>query len=340
MLLKVNQLTKTYHGQHVFLDLSFEVAKGELISLVGPSGCGKSTLLRCLAGLSSSTSGTVELNGEDITNRSTEKRSIVMMFQQPLLFPHLTILQNVTYGLKYQKLKMKKSDRIERGLEILEKVEIASLAHRYPNELSGGQQQRVSLARALILNPTLLLLDEPFSSLDPTLRTSLRKWVRDFLKKEGVTALFVTHDREEAMVIGDRIAVMKDGTFQQFATPEEVYSQPENATVAELFSEGLYNKGKFIAANKLKLNAVNKTLPVDTERLAAVVEHKIMKYGYPFFQVSIPSIEQTVVIQSNQSFQENEAVNVYYKRSNVFDYEPIESQLENPSSKARRIFSS
>ncbi|WP_084034516.1 ABC transporter ATP-binding protein [Anaerobacillus alkalilacustris] len=317
MLMKVKRLTKTYHGQKVLSDLSFAVAKGELISLVGPSGCGKSTLLRCLAGLSSGTSGTIELNGEDITNRSTEKRPIVMMFQQPLLFPHLTILQNVTYGLKYQKPKVKKSERIERGLGILEKVEIASLAHRYPNEISGGQQQRVSLARALILNPALLLLDEPFSSLDPPLRTSLRKWVREFLKKEGVTALFVTHDREEAMVIGDRIAVMKDGTFQQFATPEEVYSQPENATVAGLFSEGLYNNRKFIQANKLKLTTVNKLLPADNERLSAVVEHKVMKYGYPFFRVSIPSIKQTVVIQSNQSFQENEAVDVYYKISDV-----------------------
>jgi iron(III) transport system ATP-binding protein len=321
MLIKVEKLTKSYAGQTIFSDLNLEMTKGEIMSLVGPSGCGKTTFLRCIAGLSFSTSGSIYVNDVNITNSKADERAVVLMFQQPLLFPHLTILENVTYGLKYGKKKSKKQERIEKGMAILEKVELAALSERYPNQLSGGQQQRVALARALILNPNLLLLDEPFSSLDPSLRSSIRSWVRDFLKKEGVTALFVTHDREEAMMMGDRIAVMKEGIFQQIGFPKEVYQQPQSPQVAEMFSEGLVMDNYFLSPDKLTLRSKTNLKSADVEVFEAMVEYKILKYGHTFYHVYVRALEQHVVVLSNHEFQNGEQVELCYKRVSLQTYE-------------------
>ncbi|WP_280771138.1 ABC transporter ATP-binding protein [Salipaludibacillus daqingensis] len=333
MLIKVEKLTKSYAGQTVFSDLNLEMTKGEIMSLVGPSGCGKTTFLRCIAGLSFSTSGSIYVNDVNITNSKADERPVVLMFQQPLLFPHLTILENVTYGLKYGKNKSKKQERIERGLAILEKVELAALSGRYPNQLSGGQQQRVALARALILNPDLLLLDEPFSSLDPSLRSSIRSWVRDFLKKEGVTALFVTHDREEAMMMGDRIAVMKEGIFQQIGSPKDVYQQPKSPQVAEMFSEGLVMEGFFLSPDHLTLRPKTSLKAADTEAFDATVEYKILKYGHTFYHVYVHALEQRVVVLSNHEFLDGEQVELCYKRISLQTYNKNHPVDEGKSSK-------
>jgi len=317
MLVKVKNLSKNYQGMTVFSDLNLEVKKGEIISLVGPSGCGKTTFLRCIAGLTLNTSGSIYVNDVDITQNKAVNRAVVLMFQEPLLFPHLSILENVTYGLKYGKEKWNKKQRVEKGLAILEKVELVGLEKRYPNQLSGGQQQRVSLARALILNPDLLLLDEPFSSLDPSLRSSIRSWVRDFLKKEKVTALFVTHDREEAMMMGDKVAVMKDGSFQQIDTPENVYQRPVSSTVAEMFSEGLNLNDQFLSADQLIMSLSRQQKANGTETLDAVIEYKILKYGHSFYHVKVPSLKQVVVVQSKYSFKAGESVTLYYKKSSL-----------------------
>ncbi|MCE7792661.1 ABC transporter ATP-binding protein [Salipaludibacillus sp. CUR1] len=317
MLMKLENVSKVFADLTVFQHLNIEVNRGDIISLVGPSGCGKSTLLRSIAGLSRVSSGKIYIDGKDMTSIKAEQRPVVLMFQQPLLFPHLTILENVTYGLKYGKNKKAKKERIERGMNLLEKVELEKLSGRYPNQLSGGQQQRVALARALIVNPSLVLLDEPFSSLDPELRTSIRTWVRDFLKREGVTAVFVTHDREEAMIMGDRIAVMKDGKFQQIGAPEEVYQHPDNEEVAEMFSEGLYVEGRFISAGKLSLRPVSRLLASDSQKAEGIIQSKFFKYGLTFYHVHIPELNQSVVIQSNSKFNDKEAVHVCYKRPSV-----------------------
>lgn len=317
LLMELNHVSKTFGETEVFQRIDLQVEQGMIISLVGPSGCGKSTLLRSIAGLSSFTEGQLLIQGEDMTHVKAEKRPVVLMFQQPLLFPHFTILENVTYGLKYGKQKVKQDERIRRGMALLEKVELEAYADRYPNQLSGGQQQRVSLARALILNPALVLLDEPFASLDPELRVTIRTWVRDCLKQEGVTALFVTHDREEAMIMGDKVAVMKHGTLQQVGVPEEVYEHPENKEVAEMFSEGLYVQDAFIPAGHLVMESSHREGVLDRSGFVAIgrVKYRLMKYGLQFYQVELPEIRQSIVLHDQRMFHDGEQVTVMLKRS-------------------------
>ncbi|WP_070119613.1 ABC transporter ATP-binding protein [Bacillus marinisedimentorum] len=317
MFVKIKGLTKKYSHQPVFSSLDLEIAKGSIISLVGPSGCGKSTFLRCLAGLEEATSGSISLDGKDITGVSTEKRPVVMMFQQPLLFPHMNVLENVTYGLKHGKNRALKKERMTRGMAMLEKVELAELAKRYPSQLSGGQQQRVALARALIMNPSLLLLDEPFSSLDPTLRISLRQWVRNVLKEEGVTALFVTHDREEAMTMGDRIAIMSEGAFQQVGLPEEVCRQPASSVVAEMFAEGLKLETGFVPADQLVLSDDEATGTAGRRAYPARVENRIFKFGQPFYHIIVNQLNQEVMVHSKQEFDTGSNVYITFKNSDV-----------------------
>ncbi len=317
MFIKIQGLSKEYAGQQVFSSLNLEMEKGSILSLVGPSGCGKSTFLRCLAGLEEETAGTFTVDGRDITAASTEKRPVVMMFQQPLLFPHLTVIENVTYGLKYGKRRARKKERIERGMEMLKKVELGPLAKRYPNQLSGGQQQRVALARALIMNPSLLLLDEPFSSLDPMLRFSLRQWVRNVLKSEGVTAIFVTHDREEAMTMGDRIAVMNEGAFQQVGLPEEVCRQPASSVVAEMFAEGLKLETGFVPADQLALSDEEITGTSGRRAYQARVENRLFKFGQPFYHIRVDQLNQEVMVHSKQEFIPGSIVYIIFKNSDV-----------------------
>ncbi|KIL48747.1 ABC transporter ATP-binding protein [Jeotgalibacillus campisalis] len=230
----LKKATKVYQEKAIFTDVQFSLEKGEILSLVGPSGTGKSTLLRCMAGLEHFTSGQALLEDQPAEHRKTNERTVGMVFQQPLLFPHLTILENVIYGLK---LKRSKREAATEGIKYIKSVGLEDYTHAYPHELSGGQQQRVALIRALVLKPKLLLLDEPFSSLDPDLRRELRDWVRMLLKKEKMTAVFVTHDREEAMLLGDKVAVLAEGTIQQIGIPRQVYEHPANKLVARHYAD-------------------------------------------------------------------------------------------------------
>lgn len=312
MLLQLTGGSKSYGTDLIFHQLDITVEKGNILSVVGPSGCGKTTLLRCIAGFSSLTEGTIFIREKDITGRKAEERPIVLMFQDALLFPHLTVLQNVTYGLKYGKRKLSKQQRREEGEAMLEKIEMLGWKDQYPSQLSGGQQQRVSLARALLLKPEVLLLDEPFSSLDTYLRQTLRLWVRQLLKQEGVTALFVTHDREEAVVMGDRLMMMKDGELQQEGSPREVYEQPVNEAVAGFMSDGLFIDGKFYSASTLSLHRAM------DGGYRAEVEHPLYAYGYSFYRVYLPFLKQSVVVRSEESWQEgDEAVVVIHQKGSV-----------------------
>lgn len=233
--LYLRDLVKQYGNTAVVGNINMEVKKGEMISLLGPSGCGKTTTLRMIAGLLEPTSGSIELSGVDLTHVPPYRRQIGMVFQNYALFPHLTIFENVAFGLRRKKTP--KNEINERVVQALKSVHLDGFVERLPAQLSGGQQQRVALARALVLNPNLVLFDEPLSNLDAKLRHALRVEIRELQKKHGFTAIFVTHDQEEAMVLSDRIAVMHQGEIVQLDTPEQVYRYPTNSFVADFVGD-------------------------------------------------------------------------------------------------------
>jgi iron(III) transport system ATP-binding protein len=212
-------------------DISLEIQAGELFFLLGPSGCGKSTLLRLIAGLHEPTSGRVWFNDRDVTALGTEKRNAVMCFQSYALWPHMTVRDNVRFGLKVHGMARPEQDR--RIAEVLGLVRMEPYADRKPNQLSGGQQQRVALARALAVDPDCLLLDEPLSNLDAKLRHEMRSEIRRICKTAGSTTIYVTHDQKEALSVADRIAVMRDGKIVQIGRPGDLYHKPANSFVAD-----------------------------------------------------------------------------------------------------------
>jgi putative spermidine/putrescine transport system ATP-binding protein len=235
---RLKDLHKTFGGLHALDGLDLELEPGELIALLGPSGCGKTTALRVLSGLEDADSGQVLVNGRDITGVPANRRDMGMVFQAYSLFPHLTALQNVEFGLKLR--GRPGGDRRHQATEMLELVGIDTLAARYPHQLSGGQQQRVALARALAIRPQVLLLDEPLSALDAKVRVQLRDEIKRIQTEVGTTTLFVTHDQEEALAVADRVGVMRAGRLEQLGTPADVYLKPATAFVADFV--GLSNR--------------------------------------------------------------------------------------------------
>ena len=235
--IKFENLYKSFGSNDVLKDISLEIEQGQLVTLLGPSGCGKSTLLRCLAGLETVTSGKVYLDGKDITNVDPKNRGIGMVFQQYSLFPNMTVLQNVKFGLNMKKVDKGVADTKSR--EILQVVGLADKLNHYPSQLSGGQQQRAALARAIVTEPKVLLLDEPLSAIDALLRHSLQVEIRRIQRDLGITAIFVTHDQEEAMVMSDMIHLMYNGQIEQSAKPIDLYTKPCSPFVASFI--GHYN---------------------------------------------------------------------------------------------------
>lgn len=257
--LQLNGLVKSYGTKEQEKETGFSIQRaslniqsGELFALLGPSGCGKTTLLKLVAGLIPADDGHVMADGVDISTVPAEKRGFGMVFQQPLLFPHLSVIDNVAFGLKMQ--GMCKKERRTRAKEMLAAVELEGYDHRLPRELSGGQQQRVSLARAIVTRPKLLLLDEPFSALDPGIRAEMRQLLKAMHERFHMTILLVTHDRNEAFELADRLAVMNEGEIMQVGRPMEVYRRPENPFVARFIGSGNVLKGvlmenRFIAGD-------------------------------------------------------------------------------------------
>ena len=226
----VEKALKKY-GDFVALNgVDLEMKPGEFFTLLGPSGCGKTTLLRMMAGFNSIEGGKIYFDDTVINNVDAHKRDIGMVFQNYAIFPHLTVAENVAYGLKAKKVN--KNEIAKRVEDALELVQIKPLKDRKPNELSGGQQQRVALARAFVIEPSVLLMDEPLSNLDAKLRVQMRTIIKKLQRRLGITTIYVTHDQEEALAISDRIAVMKDGNIMQVGTPEQIYRKPENTFVA------------------------------------------------------------------------------------------------------------
>lgn len=241
-LLSLSGISKQFDEKTVLDELSLTIDDGEFITLLGPSGCGKTTLLRMMAGFELPDKGTVTLSGVDITQTPPEKRPLNTVFQNYALFPHMSVFDNVAYGLKME--KRSKADIQERVEEALAMVQLEDFAKRKPHQLSGGQQQRVAIARAVVKRPKMLLLDEPLSALDYKLRRTMQVELKRLQRELGITFVFVTHDQEEALSMSDRIVVLKDGRIQQLGTPREVYERPANVFTARFVGQTNFFPGR------------------------------------------------------------------------------------------------
>jgi iron(III) transport system ATP-binding protein len=241
MQIRVEHLVKQYGAVRALDDVTLTIEDGELFFLLGPSGCGKTTLLRSLGGFETPTSGKILMGGEDVAGKPANERNTAMVFQGYALWPHLTVRENVAFGLEMKGIAA--AERRRRVDEALREIQIAELADRKPNQLSGGQQQRVALARTLVVHPGCLLLDEPLANLDAKLRRDMRQEIRRICKENRLTAIYVTHDRAEALTMADRLAVLDAGRIVQVGTPEEVYRRPRNAFVANFLGETNLRRG-------------------------------------------------------------------------------------------------
>jgi iron(III) transport system ATP-binding protein len=243
---------KYYGSFQAIDDVSLDIKEGEFFTLLGPSGCGKTTLLRMIAGFNSIEAGEIKFGEQVINHLAAHKRNIGMVFQNYAVFPHLSVYDNVAYGLKARKIDKEEAHR--RIMEALEVVQIEALKDRMPSNLSGGQQQRVALARAIVIEPEILLMDEPLSNLDAKLRVQMRTVIRKIQKQLNITTIYVTHDQEEALAISDRIAVMSNGVVQQVDNPEVIYKKPANKFVSNFIGTSNFIEGTVVDNQTLKID--------------------------------------------------------------------------------------
>ncbi len=266
-MLKLDQVSQAYGSREVVKNLSFDLLPGQIGCLLGPSGCGKTTVLRCIAGFEPVAAGHIEIGGETVSSPARltppEKRQIGMVFQDYALFPHLSVAGNIAFGLG----ALDKEDQQRRVDELLALTGLLETANKYPHQISGGQQQRVALARALAPRPRLLLMDEPFSNLDVELRERLSLEVRDILRREGMTALIVTHDQNEAFALADVVGVMHEGAIQQWDTPYNLYHKPANRFVADFVGQGVFLPGMVLNNEmvEIELGVLHGIIPTDCE---------------------------------------------------------------------------
>ncbi|VVE14852.1 sulfate/molybdate ABC transporter ATP-binding protein [Pandoraea anhela] len=286
MSIQVQQVSKRFGDFNALDDVSLEFPTGELVALLGPSGCGKTTLLRIVAGLEFADAGRVVLNGEDVASVGTRERQVGFVFQHYALFRHMTVFENVAFGLRVKSRRERLSDAQIRSKvhELLGLVQLDWLADHYPAELSGGQRQRIALARALAVEPKVLLLDEPFGALDAKVRKELRSWLRRLHDELHITTIFVTHDQEEALEVADRIVLMNRGKIEQIGAPQDVYDTPESAFVYEFLGAANRLSGElqthdFIAdAGKYRVTVHKDDLPAvpqDGRAIAYVRPHDL-----------------------------------------------------------------
>lgn len=274
MSIQVKNIEKHFGQYHALQNISLDFPEGKLIALLGPSGCGKTTLLRIIAGLETADSGQIILHGQDATHLHVQQRNIGFMFQHYALFKHMTVFDNVAFGLRVKKQnRPSESDIKKRVMELLELVQLPHLAQRYPAQLSGGQRQRIALARALAVEPKVLLLDEPFGALDAKVRKELRRWLRNLHDELHISSIFVTHDQEEALEVADEIVVMNKGIVEQVGSPKDVYQAPATAFVfdflgnANKFEADYQNAQLSFGADKININPQN----IETGQVIAFV---------------------------------------------------------------------
>ena len=283
-------VTKAYGKVRAVIDLNFTIEPGKLVTLLGPSGCGKTTTLRLIAGLEMATEGSIFIGGKDVTMLSASDRDVSMVFQSYALFPHMTVMQNVSYGLMMSQLS--KEEVNEKALEGLELVSLSGFGERLPSELSGGQQQRVAVARALVLEPEVVLFDEPLSNLDAKLRRRVREEIRELQQKLELTTVYVTHDQEEALAVSDRIFVMNEAVIAQKGTPRQLYEEPVNLFVADFIGDA-----NIVKAQILKIDGIN--ADVDIGGIRGNLPHRGLLPG----EVSVAIRPQSICL--SQSGKEN-----------------------------------
>lgn len=262
IIVKIDNVNKQYGNNHVVKDLFLDIEKGEFLTMLGPSGCGKTTTLRMIAGFETPTSGNIYIEGEEVQDTEAYDREVNTVFQNYALFPHMTIYDNLAFGLTVKKVN--KAEIKKRVTEILELVQLVGFENRKPDQLSGGQKQRVAIGRALINRPKVLLLDEPLGALDLKLRKQMQFELKRLQKKLGITFIYVTHDQEEALTMSDRIAIMYGGNLEQIGTPKEIYEKPKSKFVADFIGEsnifyGVANKKK---GNLLEIKLENGNVSV------------------------------------------------------------------------------
>ena len=251
----IQNAVKRYGDFTALNGVSLDIQEGEFFTLLGPSGCGKTTLLRMIAGFNSIEGGDFYFGEKRINDVPAHKRDIGMVFQNYAIFPHLTVRENVAYGLKARKMPVKEiKPKVDEALEL---VQISHLADRKPNELSGGQQQRVALARAFVIEPSVLLMDEPLSNLDAKLRVQMRSVIKKLQRRLGITTIYVTHDQEEALTMSDTIVVMNEGVIQQIGTPADIYNEPKNVFVAKFIGESNIIPGVMLEDYKVRFHDID-----------------------------------------------------------------------------------
>lgn len=294
MYLQLNKLTKKFGSNIVLDNLTLSMNKGEILCLLGPSGCGKTTALKIIGGFLQSTSGEVIIDNEEISKLQPENRPVSTVFQSYALFPHFTVIDNVIYGLKFKRYI--KKDAIKKGEEYLEIVGLKGFGNRKIQSLSGGQQQRVALARALIVSPKILLLDEPLSNLDAKLRIKMRNEIKQLQRKFNTTMIFVTHDQEEALAIGDKIAIMNKGKVEQIGTPEEIYNNPSNSFVLDFMGSANLKKEK----NQIKsfIRPENIILSKNKGENKGVIEDSMFMGSYTMYKVKVGEWSLDVKVQN------------------------------------------
>lgn len=276
MYLSLKNISKKYKDKEILKNITFDINEGELVCILGPSGCGKTTLLNIIGGFVSDYSGDVLLSNENINNIPPEKREIATVFQSYGLFTHKNVIDNVSYGLKL--LKIDKNTREKRARDMLEKVGLAGYDKKKIKELSGGEQQRVAIARSMVLNPKLLLLDEPLSNLDVHLRDVMRKEIKRIQKQFGVTMIIVTHDQEDAFKLADRVIVINEGHIEQIGTPEELYKEPKNNFISSFIGENNIIDEKMVIRPEeisIKLDSSGEGKVIDVTYLGATVEYLV-----------------------------------------------------------------
>ena len=279
-------VTKSYGDVQAVRDLSFVIERGKLVTLLGPSGCGKTTTLRLIAGLEMATEGSIFIGGKEVTRLSASDRDVSMVFQSYALFPHMTVMQNVSYGLTMSRLS--KEEVSEKALEGLELVSLSGFGERLPSELSGGQQQRVAVARALVLEPEVLLFDEPLSNLDAKLRRRVREEIRELQQKLELTTVYVTHDQEEALAVSDTIFVMNEAVIDQEGTPQQLYEEPVNLFVADFIGDA-----NIVKAQILKIDGINANVDIGG------IREKLTHRGLVSGEVSVAIRPQSICLSQS-----------------------------------------